>query len=103
MPCQLMVGFLAYTISFEKNVDKKELEVAIEYIRVNRYAEWMSREDVKRSLAFTEYGKAHKTAASKVDQICKGVRKGLINGQEVIYITQTRNMLESELIRMIPK
>ncbi|PWA86008.1 NADH pyrophosphatase-like, NUDIX hydrolase domain-like protein [Artemisia annua] len=65
MPCQLMVGFLAYAISFEINVDKKELEDA----------EWMSREDVKRSLTFTEYGKAQKTAASKVDQICKGVGK----------------------------
>ena len=39
-------------------------------------AEWMSREDVKRSLTLTEYGKAQKTAASKVDQICKGVGKG---------------------------
>lgn len=26
MPCQLMVGFLAYAKSFEINVDKKELE-----------------------------------------------------------------------------
>ncbi|PWA86009.1 NADH pyrophosphatase-like, NUDIX hydrolase domain-like protein [Artemisia annua] len=65
MPCQLMVGFLAYAISFEINVDKKELEDA----------EWMSREDVKRSLTLTEYGKAQRTAASKVDQICKGVGK----------------------------
>ena len=39
-------------------------------------AEWMSREDVKRSLTLTKYGKAQKTAASKVDQICKGVGKG---------------------------
>ncbi|GJU05840.1 NUDIX hydrolase 19, chloroplastic-like protein [Tanacetum coccineum] len=66
MPCQLMVGFLAYASSFEITVDKKELEDA----------EWISREDVKRSLTFTEYGKAQKTAASKVDQICKGVEIG---------------------------
>ncbi|KAM0003886.1 putative NAD(+) diphosphatase [Helianthus debilis subsp. tardiflorus] len=66
MPCQLMVGFLAYATSVDINVDKKELEDA----------EWHSREDVKRALTMTEYGKAQKTAASKVDQICKGVEKG---------------------------
>ncbi|XP_076920818.1 nudix hydrolase 19, chloroplastic-like [Bidens hawaiensis] len=66
MPCQLMVGFLAYATSFEINVDKKELEDAA----------WHSREDVKRALTLTEYGKAQKTAATKVDQICKGVEKG---------------------------
>lgn len=31
---------------------------------------------MKRALTFTEYEKAQKTAASKVDQICKGVEKG---------------------------
>ncbi|KAI3754292.1 hypothetical protein L1987_54073 [Smallanthus sonchifolius] len=66
MPCQLMIGFLAYTSSTEINVDKKELEDA----------EWHSREDVKRALTLTEYEKAQKTAASKVDQICKGVEIG---------------------------
>ncbi|KAK1437512.1 hypothetical protein QVD17_03304 [Tagetes erecta] len=66
MPCQLMVGFLAYASSLEINVDKKELEDA----------EWYSREDIKRALTLTEYEKAQKTAASKVDQICKGVEKG---------------------------
>lgn len=66
MPCQLMVGFLAYASSLEINVDKQELEDA----------EWHSREDVKRALTFTEYEKAQKTATSKVDQICKGVEKG---------------------------
>ncbi|KAM0037184.1 putative NAD(+) diphosphatase [Helianthus debilis subsp. tardiflorus] len=66
MPCQLMVGFFAYATSVDINVDKKELEDA----------EWHSREDVKRALTMTEYGKAQKTAASKVDQICKGVEKG---------------------------
>nr|XP_043629123.1 nudix hydrolase 19, chloroplastic isoform X2 [Erigeron canadensis] len=66
MPCQLMIGFLAYASSLEINVDKKELEDA----------EWHSREDVKKALTFTEYEKAQKTAAWKVDQICKGVEKG---------------------------
>ncbi|KAK9071930.1 hypothetical protein SSX86_008361 [Deinandra increscens subsp. villosa] len=66
MPCQLMVGFLAYASSTEITVDKKELEDA----------KWHSREEVKRALALTEYEKAQKTAASKVDQICKGVEKG---------------------------
>lgn len=66
MPCQLMVGFLAYASSLEINVDKKELEDA----------EWKSREEVKKALSFAEYEKAQKTAAIKVDQICKGVEKG---------------------------
>ncbi|KAI7748134.1 hypothetical protein M8C21_019583, partial [Ambrosia artemisiifolia] len=66
MPCQLMVGFLAYATSTEITVDKRELDDA----------KWHSREDVKRALTLTEYEKAQKTAASKVDQICKGVEKG---------------------------
>ncbi|KAM1061734.1 nudix hydrolase 19, chloroplastic-like [Malus sylvestris] len=66
MPCQLMVGFFAYAKSLEINVDKEELEDA----------QWHSREDVKRALAFAEYKKAQTTAASKVEQMCKGVEKG---------------------------
>ncbi|KAK9947607.1 hypothetical protein M0R45_003223 [Rubus argutus] len=66
MPCQLMVGFFAYAKSLEINVDKEELEDA----------QWHSREDVKRALTFAEYKKAQKTAAEKVDQMCKGVEKG---------------------------
>ncbi|KAL3825118.1 hypothetical protein ACJIZ3_021147 [Penstemon smallii] len=66
MPCQLMVGFFAYAKSLEINVDKKELEDA----------KWHSREDVKKALTFAEYKKAQETAASKVEQMCKGVEKG---------------------------
>ncbi|KAB2618663.1 nudix hydrolase 19 [Pyrus ussuriensis x Pyrus communis] len=65
MPCQLMVGFLAYAKSLEISVDKEELEDA----------QWHGREDVKRALAFAEYKKAQNTLASKVEQICKGVEK----------------------------
>ncbi|XP_071724043.1 nudix hydrolase 19, chloroplastic isoform X2 [Rutidosis leptorrhynchoides] len=66
MPCQLMIGFLAYAISLEINVDKRELEDA----------KWHSREEVKKALTFAEYEKAQKTSAYKVDQMCKGVEKG---------------------------
>ncbi|XP_068338668.1 nudix hydrolase 19, chloroplastic-like [Pyrus communis] len=65
MPCQLMVGFFAYAKSLEINVDKEELEDA----------QWHSREDVKRALTFAEYKKAQRTAASRVEQMCKGVEK----------------------------
>ncbi|XP_068648155.1 nudix hydrolase 19, chloroplastic-like [Aristolochia californica] len=66
MPCQLMVGFFAYAKSLEIHVDKVELEDA----------KWHSREDVKKALTFAEYEKAQRTAAVKVDQMCKGVEKG---------------------------
>lgn len=66
MPCQLMVGFFAYAKSLEINVDNKELEDA----------QWYSREDVRKALTFAEYKKAQKTAAFKVDQMCKGVERG---------------------------
>ncbi|MFS7994297.1 putative NAD(+) diphosphatase [Helianthus anomalus] len=66
MPCQLMIGFFAYATSLEINVDKSELEDA----------KWHSREDVKNALTFSEYEKAQKTSAYKVDQMCKGVEKG---------------------------
>lgn len=66
MPCQLMVGFFAYAKSLDINVDKEELEDA----------QWHSREDVKRALTYAEYQKAQRTAAAKVDQMCKGVEKG---------------------------
>ncbi|XP_027331426.1 nudix hydrolase 19, chloroplastic-like [Abrus precatorius] len=65
MPCQLMVGFFAYAKSLEINVDKEELEDA----------QWHSREDVRKALTFAEYKKAQKTAAAKVEQMCKGVEK----------------------------
>ncbi|PON78414.1 Mutator [Parasponia andersonii] len=65
IPCQLMVGFFAYAKSFEINVDKEELEDAT----------WHCREDVKKALVAAEYKKAQKTAASKVEQMCKGVEK----------------------------
>ncbi|KAL1822584.1 hypothetical protein ACET3Z_009362 [Daucus carota] len=65
MPCQLMVGFLAYAKSFEINVDKNELEDA----------QWFSREDVKKALTFAEYEKAQTTTAVKVKQMSKGVEK----------------------------
>ncbi|XP_076944335.1 nudix hydrolase 19, chloroplastic-like isoform X1 [Bidens hawaiensis] len=66
MPCQLMIGFFAYATSLDINVDKSELEDA----------KWHSREDVKNALTFAEYEKAQKTSADKVDQMCKGVKKG---------------------------
>lgn len=65
MPCQLMLGFFAYAKSLEINVDKEELEDA----------QWYSREDVRKALTFAEYKKAQKTAAMKVDQMCRGVEK----------------------------
>ncbi|CAK7334788.1 unnamed protein product [Dovyalis caffra] len=34
------------------------------------------REDVQKALVFAEYIKAQRTAAAKVDQMCKGVEKG---------------------------
>ncbi|KAB5514222.1 hypothetical protein DKX38_028128 [Salix brachista] len=66
MPCQLMVGFFAYAKSFEINVDKAELEDA----------QWHSREDVQKALMCAEYKKAQRTAAAKVEHMCKGVEKG---------------------------
>lgn len=38
-------------------------------------AQWHSREDVKKALTFAEYEKAQKTAAAKVEQMCKGVER----------------------------
>ncbi|KAE9608375.1 hypothetical protein Lal_00025774 [Lupinus albus] len=64
MPCQLMVGFVAYAKSLEINVDKEELEDA----------KWYSREDVRKALTFAEYKKAQ-TSSAKVEQMCKGVKK----------------------------
>ncbi|KAG8069594.1 hypothetical protein GUJ93_ZPchr0006g45757 [Zizania palustris] len=66
MPCQLMVGFFAYAKSLEIHVDKQELEDA----------QWHSREDVKKALTFTEYEKAQRTNALKVNGICNNVEKG---------------------------
>ncbi|KAH9623127.1 hypothetical protein KSS87_001702 [Heliosperma pusillum] len=65
MPCQLMVGFFAFAKSLEINVDKDELEDA----------RWHSREEVKKALSVAEYEKAQKTSATKVDQICKGIKQ----------------------------
>ncbi|XP_050205415.1 nudix hydrolase 19, chloroplastic isoform X2 [Mercurialis annua] len=39
-------------------------------------AKWHSREDVQKALTYAEYEKAQRTAAAKVDQMCKGVEKG---------------------------
>ncbi|XP_065848863.1 nudix hydrolase 19, chloroplastic [Euphorbia lathyris] len=66
MPCQLMTGFFAYAKSLEINVDKAELEDA----------RWYSRKEVQKALQVAEYEKAQKTAAAKVDQMCRGVEKG---------------------------
>ncbi|XP_038878951.1 nudix hydrolase 19, chloroplastic-like [Benincasa hispida] len=63
MPCQLMVGFFAYAKSLDIKVDKAELEDA----------QWHNREDVKRALTLSEYEKTQRTAAAKVEQMCKGV------------------------------
>ncbi|XP_027329964.1 nudix hydrolase 19, chloroplastic-like [Abrus precatorius] len=65
IPCQLMVGFFAYAKSLEITVDKKELEDA----------QWFSREDVRKALTFAKYKKAQRTAATKVEQMCKRVEK----------------------------
>ncbi|CAI8610279.1 unnamed protein product [Vicia faba] len=65
IPCQLMVGFFAYAKSREITVDKKELEDV----------KWFSREDVQKALTLAEYKKLQRTAASKVEQMCKGVEK----------------------------
>ncbi|KAK7264954.1 hypothetical protein RJT34_32568 [Clitoria ternatea] len=65
IPCQLMVGFFAYAKSLEINVDKKELADA----------QWFSREDVRRALTFAKYKKAQRTAAEKVEHMCKGMEK----------------------------
>ncbi|XP_057420693.1 nudix hydrolase 19, chloroplastic isoform X1 [Lotus japonicus] len=63
IPYQLMVGFFAYAKSLEITVDKNELEDA----------KWYSREDVRKALASAKYKKAQRTAAAKVEQMCKGV------------------------------
>ncbi|ESQ42026.1 hypothetical protein EUTSA_v10013566mg [Eutrema salsugineum] len=65
MPCQLMLGFFAFAKTLDITVDKDELEDA----------QWHSREGVKKALAFAEYRKAQRTAASKIEQICKGVER----------------------------
>ncbi|CAH2072315.1 unnamed protein product [Thlaspi arvense] len=65
MPCQLMLGFFAFAKTLDIDVDKEELEDA----------QWHSREDVKKALTFAEYRKAQRTAASKIEQICKGVER----------------------------
>lgn len=48
------------------------------YIDLNLFldAQWHNREDVRNALTFAEYDKAQRTAAVKVDQMCKGVEKG---------------------------
>lgn len=66
MPCQLMVGFFAFAKTLEIKVDKVELEEA----------QWHGREDVMKALTFAEYDKAQRTAAFKVNQMCKGVEQG---------------------------
>ncbi|KAJ4910796.1 hypothetical protein Rs2_05417 [Raphanus sativus] len=65
MPCQLMLGFFAFAKTLEINVDKEELEDA----------QWHSREEVKKAVAFAEYRKAQRTTASKIEQMCKGVER----------------------------
>jgi NAD+ diphosphatase len=39
-------------------------------------AQWHSREEVKKAIAFAEYEKAQKSTAVKVGQACKGVEQG---------------------------
>lgn len=98
MPCQLMVGFFAYAKSLDINVDNKELEGTL-YIIIRFFnqtysisyqvsisgflpsplllldAQWYSREAVRKALTVAEYKKAQRTAALKVEQMCKGVEK----------------------------
>ncbi|CAH8370490.1 unnamed protein product [Eruca vesicaria subsp. sativa] len=89
MPCQLMLGFFAFAKTLDINVDKEELEGKSNFNSFRKIpksfltfitfccadAQWHSREDVKKALAFAEYRKAQRTAASKIEQICKGVEK----------------------------
>lgn len=97
MPCQLMLGFFAFAKTLDINVDKEELEgtltstllecqillnshhIELSVTNGNMFrradAQWHSREDVKKALAFAEYRKAQRTAASKIEQICKGVER----------------------------
>ncbi|XP_014510493.1 nudix hydrolase 19, chloroplastic [Vigna radiata var. radiata] len=65
IPCQLMVGFFAYAKSLEITVDKKELEDA----------QWYSREEVRKALTSAKYKETQRTAAEKVEQICKGLEE----------------------------
>ncbi|KAG5039283.1 hypothetical protein JHK82_011443 [Glycine max] len=38
-------------------------------------AQWYSREDVRKALTFAKYKQAQRTAAEKVEQMCKGLEK----------------------------
>ena len=38
-------------------------------------AQWYSREELRKALTFDEYKQAQRTAAAKVEQMCKGVEK----------------------------
>ena len=38
-------------------------------------AQWFSREDVRKALTFAKYKQAQRTAAEKVEQMCKGLEK----------------------------
>lgn len=56
------------------HVEKLNLKIISTYIFLD--AQWHNREDVKKALTFAEYQKAQRTAAVKVEQMCKGVEKG---------------------------
>ncbi|WZY75212.1 hypothetical protein YC2023_021596 [Brassica napus] len=81
MPCQLMLGFFAFAKTLDINVDKEELEGRVtsnscsEFLNISSHAQWHSREDVKKAVSFAEYRKAQRTAASKIEQMCKGVER----------------------------
>ncbi|CAJ1944456.1 unnamed protein product [Sphenostylis stenocarpa] len=68
IPCQLIVGFFAYAKSLEITVDKEELEGTMTSL-------WYSREDVRKALTFAKYKETQRTAAEKVEQICKGLEE----------------------------
>ncbi|CAN1787207.1 Nudix hydrolase 19, chloroplastic [Linum perenne] len=79
-----LAGFIEPGESLEEAVRRETFEEAgIEVGEVVYHssqpwpdAKWHSREDVRKALSVAEYMKAQKTAAAKVEQMCKGVEKG---------------------------
>lgn len=100
MPCQLMVGFFAYAKTFETFVDKVELEGIYQQIfsLIEEYgvtffsllllffltdAKWHSRQEVKRALTSVVHKKAQRSAAARIDHMCRGAGKSQIVSSDV--------------------
>ncbi|XP_073262472.1 nudix hydrolase 19, chloroplastic isoform X2 [Populus alba] len=79
-----LAGFIEPGESLEEAVRRETWEeTAIEVGEVKYHssqpwpdAQWHSREDVQKALMCAEYKKAQRTAAAKVEQMCKGIEKG---------------------------